>query len=303
MSPENVRERREKRRYTFVVVPNAESKKTRTFSISGWGFVATVFAAFIVIVALVFAAIIYTPVGTHLPISSPEVVKQYGKQIVDIQKQLHVLLQEINVLREYNQRLRRAMGEQMSRPDSIGMITRSLDSALISSRPDESMEQGSREFAGSPSLMGPPGVLPDEKISFGESVRQKNIPFAASLPLTIPAEGFVTRGFDAQEYHFGIDFAGKRGSPVLAAADGNVVFAEWTYDNGFMLMISHDQGFMTVYKHNQSLLKATGESIRRGEMIALLGNTGKTSSGPHLHFEVWKDGIAQDPTNYLLTTQ
>ena len=124
-----------------------------------------------------------------------------------------------------------------------------------------------------------------------------------NLPLVSPAEGYVTRGFDTRHYHYGTDFAGKKSSSILAAADGSVVFSGWTYNDGFMMMLAHDRGYITVYKHNEALLKSTGSLVKRGELIALLGNTGKTSYGPHLHFEVWKDGIAYDPEQFLLTTQ
>ena len=119
---------------------------------------------------------------------------------------------------------------------------------------------------------------------------------------TKPTDGYLTQGFDVTRYHLGMDFAGKKSTAVLAAADGNVVFSGWTYDDGYMIMVAHGLGYLSVYKHNESLLKGTGAFVKRGEPIALLGNTGRTSSGPHLHFELWKDGIAYDPGQFLLTT-
>jgi murein DD-endopeptidase MepM/ murein hydrolase activator NlpD len=80
-----------------------------------------------------------------------------------------------------------------------------------------------------------------------------------------------------------------------------VVFAGWTYEDGNLLVISHGSGYLTVYKHNQALMKSPAMAVKRGELIALLGSSGQTSLGPHLHFEVWKDGIAQDPNEFLLT--
>ena len=122
-----------------------------------------------------------------------------------------------------------------------------------------------------------------------------------TFPLLQPVDGIVTQGFDPPRSHFGMDFAGKRGTPVYAAADGHVLFAGWTYDDGNMVIIAHDGGYTTVYKHNQSLLTLAQSAVRRGEIVALLGESGRTSSGPHLHFEVWRDGRPQDPNLYLLT--
>ena len=90
---------------------------------------------------------------------------------------------------------------------------------------------------------------------------------------------------------------------MKAAADGIVIFSGWSDEDGYVIVIAHSGGYVSEYKHNQSLLRTAGDAVRRGEMIALLGNTGRTSTGPHLHFEVWRDGVVQDPANYLLTTQ
>ena len=126
---------------------------------------------------------------------------------------------------------------------------------------------------------------------------------SADLPFGSPARGYFTHNLDAEKKHYGIDIAGKEGNPVFAAAGGRVIFAGWTYDDGFQIIIAHDKGFMTVYKHNQALMKNIGDALNRGDIIALMGNTGKTSSGPHLHFEIWRDGSLLDPMNYLLTLQ
>mgnify|MGYP001388067831 CR=1 FL=1 len=122
------------------------------------------------------------------------------------------------------------------------------------------------------------------------------------FPLIPPTVGFVTREFLPVDFHYGIDYAAKEGTPVAAAAPGHVIFAGWTPGDGNMLMVSHARGYVTVYKHNKSLLKSVGDEVRRGEVIARVGNTGR-STAPHLHFELWKDGIARNAGNYLLPSQ
>ena len=123
----------------------------------------------------------------------------------------------------------------------------------------------------------------------------------AELPMFQPVTGFVSQEFNPSRHHFGMDIAAKQGTPVSAASDGFVVYAGWSYDDGNILMLSHGSGYLTVYKHNEMVLKSIGTAVRRGEIVALLGSSGQTSGGPHLHFEVWKDGIPQDPKAYLLT--
>jgi murein DD-endopeptidase MepM/ murein hydrolase activator NlpD len=124
--------------------------------------------------------------------------------------------------------------------------------------------------------------------------------FRAAFPLLVPTEGLVTQGFDPDHLHYGIDYATKTGTSVYAATDGYVVFSGWTYDDGNMIILSHGGGYLTVYKHNQLLLQTEHAFVKRGELIAESGSSGQTSSGPHLHFEVWKDGLPRNPEDFLL---
>jgi murein DD-endopeptidase MepM/ murein hydrolase activator NlpD len=121
-----------------------------------------------------------------------------------------------------------------------------------------------------------------------------------SFPGIMPTEGYLTRGFEPEKNHMGIDIAGKIGTTVVSAADGNIVFSGWTFDDGYVVIVSHASGFLTYYKHNQSLIKPAGSFVHRGDPIATLGNSGSTSSGPHLHFEIWKDGVAVDPSTFMI---
>ena len=131
--------------------------------------------------------------------------------------------------------------------------------------------------------------------------------FAKNIPTKLPVEGFLTTGFQDADWflpyrHLGIDIAAKAGTPVRAAADGVVLFANWTNDLGYLIIIDHLNGFVTYYGHNQVLLKKERSTVRKNEVIALLGNSGK-STAPHLHFEIWKDGVPVNPKEYLLTFQ
>lgn len=297
MSPENGRERKKKARYTFVVLPEGDSDTTRTFSASVPGLIGAVVASFLVIVLLILAAVVYTPIGSLLPIANPELEQQYAKQISEIQSQIGTLLDQVSVLRGYNVRLRKAMGEELHGEDSVlaarGTIAQTPPPQADAARPgDPAAEEG---------------TTAPQTVSRGGSIPQGTLPTAgrrmADLPFVMPSDGYLSRGFDAGTFHYGIDLAGKQGNAVLAAANGSVVFAGWTYDDGLMMMIAHDYGYLSVYKHNKSLLKNVGSAVRRGEPVALLGNTGKTSSGPHLHFEIWRDGVATDPMKHLVAIQ
>jgi murein DD-endopeptidase MepM/ murein hydrolase activator NlpD len=126
--------------------------------------------------------------------------------------------------------------------------------------------------------------------------------FLSSLqfPALPPVEGFFARGYDAARGHFGIDLAVEEGTPVRAIGDGYVVFADWTNDGGFTIAVQHADGYLSVYKHNRRLLKRVGDRVRNREAVAHSGNTGEITTGPHLHFELWRNGLAQDPRHYLV---
>ncbi len=301
MSPENVRERKGPHRYTFVIVPDAKSEKTRTLSVTKWGFFSTIISVLIVLVAVVIAVVTYTPVGTYLPIAHTELTKRYGKEIVDIQNQLQRLANDVIVMRNYNLRLRKVLGEKITAEDSARMIIAGVDTSAVTSTFWLDSRDTGEDSTGEIQSSGQIQYLNQGTGAPVQFVKADETDFISKLPLTRPVSGYETNGFDPSRFHYGIDFAGKQGSPVLAAADGNVIFAGWTYDDGFMIILMHELGYTTVYKHNQSVVKSIGDVVKRGEIIALLGNTGEKSRGAHLHFEVWKNGIVQDPNNYLLS--
>lgn len=121
------------------------------------------------------------------------------------------------------------------------------------------------------------------------------------LPALPPVSGFLTRGFNARLGHFGVDIATTEGTPVRAVGEGYVVFSDWTHGGGFVVAVQHADGYLSLYKHNAQLLKRVGDRVGNQEAVALSGNTGEITSGPHLHFELWRNGLAQDPRTFFVT--
>ena len=115
-----------------------------------------------------------------------------------------------------------------------------------------------------------------------------------------PVDSFISRGFEPARGHMGIDFVVKTGTPVYASANGYVIFADYTTKDGYMMILNHNNGYISVYKHCSVLLKRARENVLQGETIALSGNTGEISTGPHLHFEIWKEGEPIDPKSVLI---
>lgn len=115
-----------------------------------------------------------------------------------------------------------------------------------------------------------------------------------------PVSGIVVQNFNSELGHLGIDYGVRNGSPVYSSAGGMVIFADYTYEDGYMMIINHDTEYITVYKHCSSLLKRAREYVRQGELIALSGNSGRNTSGPHLHFEIWHRGKPVNPADIII---
>ncbi len=114
-----------------------------------------------------------------------------------------------------------------------------------------------------------------------------------------PINGIVTSPFKHSMGHYGVDIVAKEKEPIKCVADGVVVFSAWTVETGWVLVIQHNKNLISVYKHNAALLKKVSNFVKAGEVIAIMGNSGELSTGPHLHFELWYEGKAMDPERFI----
>ena len=115
-----------------------------------------------------------------------------------------------------------------------------------------------------------------------------------------PLKGIISDSFNLQNDHFGVDVLAPENEAIKASLGGTVVFSDWTSETGYSIAIQHDNNLISFYKHNSVLLKKTGELVKAGDAIAIIGNSGEFSSGPHLHFEMWHKGKAIDPEHHIL---
>ncbi len=119
------------------------------------------------------------------------------------------------------------------------------------------------------------------------------------IVLFSPVSGMVSQVFDAQKKHYAVDVVAPFETPVKTVADGIVVFAEWTAETGYVIIVKHKNELLSIYKHNGSLNKMQGELVKAGEVIASVGNTGEFTTGPHLHFELWNNGSPMNPLDFV----
>jgi len=123
----------------------------------------------------------------------------------------------------------------------------------------------------------------------------------AGLHFFPPVKGIISGKYDISTKHFGTDIVTKPKAVVFAALDGTVIFTGWTMETGFVIQVQHPNNIVSVYKHNSSILKETGDLVKAGEAISVVGDSGELyTSGPHLHFEIWYKGSALDPEKHIL---
>jgi len=278
------RRRKKPRNYEILIIPQGGGGGTKSIKAGGSKLALWGGAVFAVLFLLFFLAFRFTPLGRLVGASSAG-QDSVGNAGAETERRIHALAEEIAVLKDYNMQLRKALGERAEKESS--------PQQKVENQKEEEEQHQHRQSPVHEELASPTPAT-TQVVASAEGLK-------ASFPLFTPVSGVVTQGFEPNQKHFGIDYAAKEGTPVYAAAHGYVVFSGWTYDDGNVLILSHGSGYITVYKHNSSLLKSTGSLVRRGELMSLVGSTGRTSKGPHLHFEVLKDGVPQDPRQFLLS--
>ena len=141
-------------------------------------------------------------------------------------------------------------------------------------------------------------VEAEDKISISPTDKKDNLDMESMLFFS-PIKGVVTNGFDRKKNHFGTDIVAKQDEPIKCVFDGVVVISHWTSETGNVIGVQHANGMFSLYKHNSILFKSSGKYVKSGEVIAIIGNSGELSSGPHLHFELWHKGTPVNPENYI----
>lgn len=235
----------------------------------------------ILLVAITAVIIAFTPIKEYIPGYLSTKLKANA---VKLTFEADSLKQKLAILENYTKALK---------PVLTGEITsEEIDSLQVEARQitiDESELNASKEDS-----------LFREKV---ERITQfallDNAKSNVKIVFFAPLKGTLSQSFDANSKHFAVDIVAKKGTPIKAAADGTVIFSGWSAETGYAIILKHNKDFITVYKHNGNLLKQQGDFVKSGEVIASVGSTGELTTGPHLHFELWKGGYAINPTNFI----
>lgn len=245
----------------------------------------------IVLVAVAVAAVIaYTPLKTLVPGYNGT----DGTELIQIYKDLDSLEQLTRAQERYNEGIRRMLvGDVEYAPDSPPEASKNEN---VSQEPVDRVEADDQlrqevEMEDIRSATGGQGGAP-------VNVSPRDVPLE-QMYFTPPVAGSISLKYDDESDHIGVDIVAPKNTPIKAAMDGWVIASDWTLETGNTIAIQHTNNIVTFYKHNSALLKKTGDYVRAGEAIAIIGNTGELTDGPHLHFELWHSGKALNPEDFV----
>lgn len=285
--------------HTVVVMDTDEVGRTRRYQLRPKRMLAAWGTSLVVVGLLAASLVAFTPLRTFIP--------GYGTKELKQQARLNALrvaaLQDsVAVQQHYIKRLQQLVTGQV---DSVGQR------AAMQEAPDPQSAQreararrlSSSENAGDRRQRQQQPAISVSSFSASGRADEANPSYrlpSLSLPVQAPVNtGFPTRDFDAGNAHYGIDIAVSEGTLVRAVGEGYIVLADWTQGAGYTIAVQHSDGYLSVYKHNKRLLKRTGDRVQAREALAVSGSSGEVTTGPHLHFELWQNGLAQDPRPYV----
>lgn len=277
--------------YQLVVRDVKSYREVGSYNLTPLNLYVAISTLIFLVAVVVFLLIAYTPLRTYIPGYGDIVQRQELNEMEDLIDEMGAQMERQSITIETMKR--NIHGEVVTSAD-IEELGIKVDTADIAPVPlSEEEVRLRREMAlerVGDNSRGGSGMTP--------SPGSTDVPLAQLL-LVAPVNGEISAGFKLTGDHLGVDILAPQDTPIKAARDGIVFISEFTSSNGNVVGIQHDNNLITFYKHNSQLLKKVGDRVRASEAIAIIGNTGELSSGPHLHFELWHEGKAVDPTEFI----
>jgi murein DD-endopeptidase MepM/ murein hydrolase activator NlpD len=255
------------------------SSKINRFKVYGFAFIYTLIV--VILVSLIF---IFTPINRLLPAYANS---EMQNEIIRNAMLADSLEQQIMIRDKYFKNIKKIIEgktpEEIQEFNNAGINSPEIE--LIRTKHDSIIQR----------------QIEEEELFNLAITNDKNKHIDLSnIHFFIPVKGIVTNKFNPETKHFGVDIVSSPNEPILATLSGTVIASTWTINTGFVIEIQHDNNIVSFYKHNSALLKQVGDIVTAGETIAIIGNTGELSTGPHLHFELWYNGTPLNPEDYIV---
>lgn len=269
-------------KYRLVILNEETFEERVSFKLTRLNVFVLVTLSAIILIAGTTFLIAFTGLREYIPGYSSANLKRQATELAYKTDSLQTVLMLNN---QYYESVRKVLTgeldvESLNR-DSVGIAVKG-DPALINLEPSRADSLLREE------------VAQEDKYNILETAGSE-----MEFALFPPVKGSISEGYDIKSRHYAVDVVVAKNAPVKAVADGRVIFAEWSAGTGYVMIIEHNYGLISVYKHNSSLTKEQGDFVRSGEVIATAGSTGEYSTGPHLHFELWKEGNPVNPRDYI----
>ena len=247
-------------------------------------FIITLVSAFVIFCAIIYSLIAFTPIRTFIPGYPDEATKRIAIHNAIKADSLERVIIKWEL---YSANIRRILEGESKTSD--------IDSLMNASRQKVDNAKDLKVLIKQDSLLRN-NVMQEDMFAVADK-NKRSLPIEGMHFFT-PVKGIITQGYDAAMHPF-VDIAAAEGTVVNAIADGTVIYTGWSEETGYTIQIQHDAEIISIYKHNQKLIKSVGDKVTAGAPIALVGNTGSLTTGPHLHFELWYKGESMDPTKHI----
>jgi len=243
-----------------------------------WGGV-TIFIFLVIVISI----IVYTPVREFIPGYPDENTIRYS---LTNKQRLDSLATELMRRDLYIENINRIIsGKEPESYDNLGDTNKNYNDINFSRSMEDSMLRDHFER--------------EERFSIDDNQERRPLKGISKAHFFAPVKGLVTNSFNTARNHYGTDIVAGSNEIVKATLEGTIIMAAWTLETGWVIQIQHEGNLISVYKHNAELLKRVGDYVKVGEPIAIIGNSGELTTGPHLHFELWYNGIPLNPEDYI----
>jgi murein DD-endopeptidase MepM/ murein hydrolase activator NlpD len=271
-------------RYRLVLIDDGSFEERFSLKLNRLSVLVFAVVTFLLYGALIAAVIVLTPLKRFIPGYSDQETKLNAFQSTVLADSLELAMRDQEA---YIANLRSILSGALP-SDSVAKLSPSD----IKPKPEDLLPSGTEQMLRT-------RVDQEEQYSLVEGKGASERRELATVLFMPPVRGIVTSGFDPGAGHYGVDVVTPAEEAVKACLAGTVTLASWTTSDGHVLHVQHSNGLSSVYKHNRVLLRKVGDRVKAGEAIAIVGNTGENSTGPHLHFELWHNGDAVDPGAYM----
>lgn len=229
-----------------------------------------------------------TPLKDYVFVVENEAIFEQSIKINELEQKIRFLRNEVESFASTERKLKYAI--ILGKDDSTKSLTKKEKTAIYDSLKKPSTSKKIKRKEGS--VLSTFFMLIENVYSYFQNKDE--------VYFRVPVKGYVINNFDPQHGHNGIDYGVKSGSPVFAASNGLVIFADYTSDDGYTMIIQHNEKYISIYKHLSINIKKQRDIVEQGEIIALSGNSGYNTTGAHLHFEIWEDGKVVDPQTLII---